>query len=441
MLGLAGLSPDLQRQVVGHLARTANPGIVYDPRLRAHVATFPKPFVHKYSKGVLKTVVRTHPQASLARQAAAGLRIGRIRIAGGLAFVLGAAAFAAGLADALSEATGAAPGGGTTGPEGFTDFCDGWGSHNGYLLGGSCTDEVNLADPVSDLEPQWYESGPNWHWQNKDYTHTDEFENHFGTVVGHYILPVGDPYPSGTEPPPMQQGFAFPAEGEPGMPDGNPLPWPEIDPFLHRPLRPKPRYGTYPFHWLPHRVLNPFRSPSEQSTRGYYPPGSLPERQETGQPFATDWGAGWRPVVRWTSHSREWRSGWHRMRPPGRKVREKKIALTPAGSMAYHAIGELTEALDFIDAFWNALPESVREREWSEGGRKGQRFLFPDEKLLLVYEYFSLIDWEQAVWNLWTNWLEDFVIGQLSRRTVRNLRDVSTRTRHPGVSPFVGPAM
>lgn len=91
-------------------------------------------------------------------------------------------------------------------------------------------------------------------------------------------------------------------------------------------------------------------------------------------------------------------------RPPGPGVKERKVKSNVAG--LFFAIQRLahtaTEAIDFIDAFHDALPSKYQAKLGAT----------PQEKAAAVYRHLDKMDVEKAILNLLINHVTDSVLGR-----------------------------
>jgi len=91
--------------------------------------------------------------------------------------------------------------------------------------------------------------------------------------------------------------------------------------------------------------------------------------------------------------------------PPGRGEREKKVRFAPPWlAIPLRAALFATEAIDFIEAIWKAIPKHLRM------GRKTT----PQDMLSDIYNHWHHIQWTDALLNLVYNELEDRVIGKVA---------------------------
>ncbi|QXP07813.1 MAG: hypothetical protein [Arizlama microvirus] len=95
-----------------------------------------------------------------------------------------------------------------------------------------------------------------------------------------------------------------------------------------------------------------------------------------------------------------------RPKPPGRDVKERKFN-GPGGAarlgyvLAVSAFDKVTEAQDFIDAVFEALPDSIQ-------ARYGDR---PQDRVQAIWNHADQLDVAQAITNVLLNQAEDFIIG------------------------------
>lgn len=174
-----------------------------------------------------------------------------------------------------------------------------------------------------------------------------------------------------------------------------------VDPFLMPVegglLEPEP----IPYRLRPHRQPNPFRSPSEQSHRGYDASedfGGAPDAEQA-LPF--------------------------RVRQPAAKgTREAKIFVAMP-IFAQIITGAVTETGDFIDALHDALPKHAQyfaiygNRFFRDKWKKDTHARFIARKANLVWTYFDLIDWKKAGNNIVRNEIIDQTGGFVGRKAKR----------------------
>lgn len=95
-------------------------------------------------------------------------------------------------------------------------------------------------------------------------------------------------------------------------------------------------------------------------------------------------------------------------RPPRSREREKKFAGSSDFMRFVHKWASrlkegVTEADDFIDVFYDALPEHIQKQ------LKGRKT--PQDKAKLIYDNFDKLDWEKVAKNWVENYIEDKAIG------------------------------
>lgn len=98
---------------------------------------------------------------------------------------------------------------------------------------------------------------------------------------------------------------------------------------------------------------------------------------------------------------------WLPVRPPGPKVKERKIRMGGYGAINA-VVGAATEAVDVVEALWDALPRSAQTRE------KGKKTT-PQQKALDLYKGWPQLDLPAAVKNLLANELKDRAIGTIGQ--------------------------
>lgn len=233
---------------------------------------------------------------------------------------------------------------------------------------------------------------------------------------------------------------------ERGRPDVNyfrPQWVPEIAPI--QAVVPTPR----PISWedLPHRPVSDFpdASRSEQPSRDELPRG--PEGESGAQPdvgieTSTD-GARWfeppPPETRWP-------------RPPDKNTKERKYAMSAAtllkgkGGAAgalwllLQGAGAFTEALDALDALYDALPERIRR---AYGGRRWKN-PSPIKQAKAVRDHWDAIDLSDAAKNLALNEIQDRIIGKAGKATSQAFGKASTlggRTQGRAIGITTGVAL
>ena len=180
------------------------------------------------------------------------------------------------------------------------------------------------------------------------------------------------------KPNPAQNAGAW-RPGDPGTPAPEPPPWrviPKIKP-------------------------NPWRSPREQSLRGYHTWQMFDWGQQTGTQPPLKPPPKPIPTIPPRPHGK-----------PGPGVKERKVKLMGfGGNWFVKAWGSLTEGLDALDAIWRSLPCALRARLMKESGG----FMTPQEKMAAIYRHFGEVDMEKAVYNLLIDNLTDKYIGKINQ--------------------------
>ena len=93
-------------------------------------------------------------------------------------------------------------------------------------------------------------------------------------------------------------------------------------------------------------------------------------------------------------------------------MHERKFALTVnrsnVGRVAGRIFGVGTEVIDWIDAFYDALPKRVKPKIKA-------KYVGWDTRAKLVWKHRDELDWNKAWENLVLNEVEDRVIGKLAK--------------------------
>lgn len=135
-----------------------------------------------------------------------------------------------------------------------------------------------------------------------------------------------------------------------------------------------------------------------------------------------------------------------RPRPPGRGTKEVKMTLT-IGGLPGKLIGNAGETIDFIEALHDALPKDCQAKAKRRTGIYGYgrprkanpewMASTPYEKAIAIYNCINRIDVSQAIINLITNQVEDYLIGKVGKAAGKAARKQGTRP----VSAQFGPAL
>lgn len=231
----------------------------------------------------------------------------------------------------------------------------------------------------------------------------------------------------------------------------NRLPWERLDPFKRAPWDPPTNWAPA-WDQVPDWRSDPYRSPQEQSQRGYHEPVNdgwplgWPRPDYSGRPFIRiQWpnrppivvpvdppvpvpqppvpkprpepevvpGRPPRPPVPDRKPDVRWEEARHERKPPGKDEKESKYkGKVPAPIQK--VIGAVTEAMDASEAIFDSLPCKLRRALMKKGGRAGKNFLTPDEKLQAAYRHWEKIDINDLAFNIAKMQAEDMIIGALS---------------------------
>lgn len=213
------------------------------------------------------------------------------------------------------------------------------------------------------------------------------------------VFPIRHPWATPT---PVVPIIIFP--GLPGYNGGVPMPVPVPPPGVLPTPQPGPSPVPVPSPAplpVPEPVPWPRPSPSPQPVPRPAPgPGPSPGPRPGSGPVEAPVGA-IRPLPRvGTVH-----------RPPGPRVKERKGKVSQAVYVAMETLGALSEIGDFIDAFYKALPASIRRGVRDDLGRSPN---FAD-KLRVMWEHYDQIDMTQGVKNFIKAQVEDLLTGIASQ--------------------------
>ena len=135
----------------------------------------------------------------------------------------------------------------------------------------------------------------------------------------------------------------------------------------------------------------------------------------------------------------------HKNEPPGPGVKEKKMRSNGSriGKAVFGAANTITESMDFIDAFYEALPNKYKARTkrlYNGYGRPGQKFAdpTPQQKLWALYRNWAHVDFTKAILNVGANQLTDLAAGRASQFMNRMQRRAGLK---PLLSPGAGPTL
>lgn len=331
---------------------------------------------------------------------------------------------------------------GRTWPKGATCYCSCpenepsnpqscvYGMPNGGCLGcgAICTSTVNASTcgtngpPIVGqsrriLELKWSQPTPQFA------RHTQVWMWPSGTWQGD-LVPRPRSYPMPGQRPnqpledeePQPVGDPDPVKG----PERAPYP-PWVDPFGLPVKGPVVDFPPPPWIAIPGRLPNPNRAPREQPQRGPNPiinpiTDPWPSVVPTPLPEAAPGRAG-RPsespgvVIGFVPGSVPWTAPTtvRREPPRGPGTKEKKwIANADPRTAAVRVLNKITEANDFIDALWDALPKKCQTKV------KGSQTT-PQQKFKDLYACSDQIDLCSALNNVVNNEVQDYIRGRLGR--------------------------
>lgn len=111
----------------------------------------------------------------------------------------------------------------------------------------------------------------------------------------------------------------------------------------------------------------------------------------------------------------------HNPRPPGRNERERKGRAPESVVRALGIANEALEAVELVDALWEALPKEVREATPKTARTRKGAIIGRDrpyssayDKALHLWRNLDKLDIEQAVLNVIKNYIEDMILGRIN---------------------------
>lgn len=301
--------------------------------------------------------------------------------------------------------------------------------------------ELNSTFATRDTSPYFQGFGGTWRASFRDANLKDgaDLQKFHVADVWQYSAPWSDPNPPPAEwnppyvrpprylpNPAVQPAPVSPRPGKPTVPVV-PAPHPSIDPFAWPVTYPAPYPRALPYWLLPYIGPNPWRSPTEQTTRGNgvdnpAPPNELPAEEPS---FSIEPDGSIRP----SSHPRA--------RRVGPKEKERKMKMPMGAGFALRIVNFATEGVDFLDAFYDALPPDKKKK--TKGGQI-MRNVTPQEKARRLYKNFNDLDIPQALKNLAANQAEDAFYGKIGNK----LKQASKAAQPHGNIPIgfgTGPLM
>lgn len=187
---------------------------------------------------------------------------------------------------------------------------------------------------------------------------------------------------------------------------------PSIDPNSTLPLVAPLFVPTpIPFWAIPYRVPNPARVPGERTEFGYAPalsPG-LAYAPATGVKVNPDGSTG--TVTNPPGHTDA---------PPGPKTKERKTRMSGVALAIWRAANWVTEAADFIEALYEALPTRVRREARKRYGYK----LKAIEQMEVLYHNWHLLSIKKATINIVEMNINDWVIAIQAKGYQNQMKDL-----------------
>ena len=123
-----------------------------------------------------------------------------------------------------------------------------------------------------------------------------------------------------------------------------------------------------------------------------------------------------------------------RTAPRGR-TKEKKLSVRSVANKTWIVANLATEAFDFIDALFDALPKHCQDKAKAsiDYGREGGGNADPWSKAKAAYDCFGEIDWDKFVNNFINQQLQDMTIGMLGMMSQKYLKMTGQATGSGGL--------
>lgn len=103
-------------------------------------------------------------------------------------------------------------------------------------------------------------------------------------------------------------------------------------------------------------------------------------------------------------------------RPPGPDTKEKKSRVTASSAPGYGFANAIGEAVDAIEAIWEAIPKEFRtKKKWVPPWFRHRPKPTPQEMLRDIWKHHDKINWNEAYDNLIENEIEDRLYGKLGK--------------------------
>lgn len=301
-----------------------------------------------------------------------------------------------------------------TWPPTASGFC-GLGNGDGqerYASTASCAASVgcwvgNNTDPAQiGFKPNFIRSGP-----NRGLFGGGRYNSHETTWqrVGN---PAGLPQlkPEVNIPVPQQTPISDPSPLDP-PPVPSAVPW--IDPLAIPIGAPQPQPWTAPVPAIPARPVEPIGDPSANPEAPARGPGPRPRVRGRRRPGEA------REVAPRTGRRQQ---PSRRAQPPRGEKQRKLIGQLPPGFLS-RFINGTTEAADWIDCVWKALPRSYRRGPHT-----------PQQKLQDIYDGWENLNVQLALVNCFREQVEDYIFGRIGRlqATANRRLGVATGSGGPG---------
>lgn len=179
------------------------------------------------------------------------------------------------------------------------------------------------------------------------------------------------------------------------------LPW--VDPMSTPLGLPSADPVAPPYRAIPAKRVNPYRSSTERSSWG---PRTLRVEGVRLRPYQMAVG---RVSVRVDArgvHQGPVRAAAHARMPPRRGEREAKPRFGgPLAHALHNALGKVTEAMDWVNALWWALPDEYRTKGFTNSLDKAKD----------IFLHLDKMRWDVAAKNIILMEIQDRVIGKISK--------------------------
>lgn len=184
-----------------------------------------------------------------------------------------------------------------------------------------------------------------------------------------------------------------------------------LDPMLQDPLGETPQKEPLPYGAIPSIRPNP--NYIYQHERGNSPPmyGSVAPVRPFPQLDEVYYAEP--PVAVYTGKTTPKLPTFHKLRPPARGVKEKKVKVTGAARVALNIASSGTEALDIVTALYNNIPRNLRVKYKNTGAPA--RVVPAHVKLQYIYKHYDKIDIVGAVHQIILDQFEDYIYGKIGK--------------------------